>query len=103
MDTSFAAQTLHCYPPAPSLRGLVSHYWLSRDGGGDRHRVLPDGCVDLVLRLRDGDGAWQAFGTSTRPLDVPVDAGCIYFGIRCLLYTSPSPRDKRQSRMPSSA
>ena len=24
-------------------------------------------------------------------------------GIRCLLYTSPSPRDKRQSRMPSSA
>ena len=25
------------------------------------------------------------------------------FGISCLLYTSPSPRDKRQSRMPSSA
>ena len=24
-------------------------------------------------------------------------------GIICLLYTSPSPRDKRQSRMPSSA
>ena len=24
-------------------------------------------------------------------------------GIFCLLYTSPSPRDKRQSRMPSSA
>ena len=24
-------------------------------------------------------------------------------GICCLLYTSPSPRDKRQSRMPSSA
>ena len=24
-------------------------------------------------------------------------------GVGCLLYTSPSPRDKRQSRMPSSA
>ena len=24
-------------------------------------------------------------------------------GVHCLLYTSPSPRDKRQSRMPSSA
>ena len=24
-------------------------------------------------------------------------------GVPCLLYTSPSPRDKRQSRMPSSA
>ena len=29
-----------------------------------------------------------------------VYAGCTYI---CLLYTSPSPRDKRQSRMPSSA
>ena len=26
-----------------------------------------------------------------------------YLGKGCLLYTSPSPRDKRQSRMPSSA
>ena len=28
---------------------------------------------------------------------------CIYLNVSCLLYTSPSPRDKRQSRMPSSA
>ena len=27
----------------------------------------------------------------------------VYIYKRCLLYTSPSPRDKRQSRMPSSA
>ena len=27
----------------------------------------------------------------------------VYNHITCLLYTSPSPRDKRQSRMPSSA
>ena len=26
-----------------------------------------------------------------------------FVGLPCLLYTSPSPRDKRQSRMPSSA
>ena len=26
-----------------------------------------------------------------------------YKDVACLLYTSPSPRDKRQSRMPSSA
>ena len=26
-----------------------------------------------------------------------------YYGMRCLLYTSPSPRDQRGSRMPSSA
>ena len=31
---------------------------------------------------------------------------CLFYKLgfsRCLLYTSPSPRDKRQSRMPSSA
>ena len=27
----------------------------------------------------------------------------LYYEKSCLLYTSPSPRDKRQSRMPSSA
>ena len=32
-------------------------------------------------------------------LDIPSD----HIAISCLLYTSPSPRDKRQSRMPSSA
>ena len=32
-------------------------------------------------------------------IDVPIIAG----EDTCLLYTSPSPRDKRQSRMPSSA
>ena len=35
------------------------------------------------------------------------EGGCVCCGFEdlkdCLLYTSPSPRDKRQSRMPSSA
>ena len=55
--------------------------------------------------------------------DLPIDEDCLYLNIwtpmldedanlpvmvyihggSCLLYTSPSPRDKRQSRMPSSA
>ena len=32
-----------------------------------------------------------------------VCEGHLQCGYHCLLYTSPSPRDKRQSRMPSSA
>ena len=36
---------------------------------------------------------------------LPTDPGDLYQHMLrcCLLYTSPSPRDKRQSRMPSSA
>ena len=39
--------------------------------------------------LAMGEEAWQMIGRTP--------------GYICLLYTSPSPRDKRQSRMPSSA
>ena len=35
--------------------------------------------------------------------DAAAFARTIQQGVPCLLYTSPSPRDKRQSRMPSSA
>ena len=35
--------------------------------------------------------------------DVLTEVKCLLGDNVCLLYTSPSPRDKRQSRMPSSA
>ena len=58
------------------------------------------------LQVKKRDGSW---------LDVPCDFGNLIINVGdmlqeasggyfpCLLYTSPSPRDKRQSRMPSSA
>ena len=39
----------------------------------------------------------------TRALDISADQDLNALSDYCLLYTSPSPRDKRQSRMPSSA
>ena len=45
--------------------------------------------MDGVLAGREIGGAKGLF----QPMDIDI----------CLLYTSPSPRDKRQSRMPSSA
>ena len=36
-------------------------------------------------------------------LAISILFGLLVRGVTCLLYTSPSPRDKRQSRMPSSA
>ena len=41
------------------------------------------------------DGGEKSAADLATVFDVPVNI--------CLLYTSPSPRDKRQSRMPSSA
>ena len=54
------------------------------------HKIVDEACKDLA-----GVSASQ----------VEINSGIqFYDGITtCLLYTSPSPRDKRQSRMPSSA
>ena len=48
-----------------------------------------DALEQLSLRMNRLDG------------DIPRELGKVH--TLCLLYTSPSPRDKRQSRMPSSA
>ena len=43
-------------------------------------------------------------GVSSKFFNVKVNSGNFFAQYNyCLLYTSPSPRDKRQSRMPSSA
>ena len=45
---------------------------------------------------------WQMHRRSA-PLLTVADAGAMALAVGCLLYTSPSPRDRTRSRMPSSA
>ena len=78
-----------------------------------RDVVLYGGDVDLVVMAlcRAQPGPGPVFGPHVRSILVLSDAGRVLdvgaladaLCARCLLYTSPSPRDKRQSRMPSSA
>ena len=68
---------LDALPPAPDLEAK----------GGQRTATL----LVYLTDMPEGDGGATAF-RDLGPLRVS-----------CLLYTSPSPRDKRQSRMPSSA
>src|SRR5678810_1107516 len=44
----------------------------------------------------------RAYETGTASVDFPILGGHIPY-TDCLLYTSPSPRDRQKSRMPSSA
>ena len=71
--------------------------------------------VPLVVRTSVTAGGWFLYPPTTivqgvwvmlsgkRDRDVHVREGNRALCYVCLLYTSPSPRDKRQSRMPSSA
>ena len=64
------------------------------DDGVDTFRVLTDGRVII-----DGGGGVDVLDLST----VHTDGFTVRLSSDCLLYTSPSPRDQRGSRMPSSA
>ena len=66
--------------------GTSTTVWMSH---GDRMESVPDGWTILA---RSENAPIQAFRDPSRRL----------FGL-CLLYTSPSPRDVEESRMPSSA
>ena len=64
---------------------------------GEREDVRFDAILDKLRRLAEGlDPNWIDPANLTK---LTIEG--LYDG--CLLYTSPSPRDKRQSRMPSSA
>ena len=69
--------------------------WAWGDAGGGRLGLNADQSVDISSPTQVPGTTWN--GT--------ISAAYVnsYAVKTCLLYTSPSPRDKRQSRMPSSA
>ena len=75
----------------PALVPEILSYSIGRD------LDVQEGSYDLVIVADFEDrAAFDAYNANQDHLDV--------IGTQiCLLYTSPSPRDKRQSRMPSSA
>ena len=74
---------------------------------GTRFRVFPTPGTPRDPFEKIADAAQVNVFTRLAPsvaLHIPWDAVDDFGALRtCLLYTSPSPRDKRQSRMPSSA
>ena len=86
----------------------ISFWGLGHKKNGIVHVVGPEyGITQPGATIVCGDshtsthGAFGAiaFGIGTSEVEMVLATQCII----CLLYTSPSPRDKRQSRMPSSA
>ena len=61
-------------------------------------RGKPHQLLSAAVIFEDGKPVWRTIGRAQLFMRDFSDAF-----LDCLLYTSPSPRDKRQSRMPSSA
>ena len=72
----------------PVVVGLLVYIVLSRSG--------PFGVLDLLYTT-------TAMIIAQSIIITPLITSIAHQSLSCLLYTSPSPRDKRQSRMPGSA
>ena len=74
-------------------------------------KLYPETGLQLFYLFMAGYGYWQ-WNKPKKELPIQQWSNSKHLGVlaigalltyACLLYTSPSPRDKRQSRMPSSA
>ncbi len=79
-ETAIINQTVVTLP-SPGLWDFVSHYWLGRHNTDQSYPVLPDGAVDLVIRI--DQRAWQGhvFGSTTSRTDTPLVMGSHYLGV----------------------
>lgn len=67
--------------PSEALRPWVECFWTRTDSAPTGpHRVLPDGCADLVFDLTSGESI--VVGTMTRPLLLPPGASQSFVGVR---------------------
>ena len=83
-------------------RGLITNsppFWTVEDGLYVGQELLSGRYIELVKTPDNFDAIRIWYKEGER---FPMNAA-FEFSNTCLLYTSPSPRDKRQSRMPSSA
>ena len=62
--------------------------------------MITDACNNVATGTQTITVEDNTVPTFTTPIDVTIDCTD---DIDCLLYTSPSPRDRQKSRMPSSA
>jgi AraC-like DNA-binding protein len=67
------------HPPHPALADLVEAVWSVTSGEAVGHRVLPDGCIDVLVR--DG-GPPVVVGPATRVTVAPMQPGTAVHGLR---------------------
>jgi AraC-like DNA-binding protein len=76
------------YRPGPHLSPFVRNYWTLQATGESgtcrQQRVIPDGCIDIILKRRSPTEAFTAFvvGTMTRPIFEDLAPHAEYLGIR---------------------
>ena len=107
MDKKFLT-ALPVYNEAGTVNAVLDEVtWYSHDvlvvddGSSDGTAELLSKRDDIIVETHPQNRGYGA--ALMTAFQYAIDHGYDYLVTICLLYTSPSPRDKRQSRMPSSA
>lgn len=91
-ETAKRCSGIRCreYAPTQRLRPYISCYWAMRSKTCLEkpvpHRVIPDGCVDMIFDLDEGS-SWQTgvvVGTMTRPIFAHLKGRVNYVAVRFL-------------------
>ena len=94
-------------PPARTYSDTEAVQYVVLPGGCDQSIEVDSTYTPEPWDPATGTGGVVFLGGTTLTLNAVINASSAGFAsghsVGCLLYTSPSPRDKRQSRMPSSA
>ena len=80
MSAATAAYREH--DPGTALRPWVECLWTRDVGTAERHRVLPDGCADVLVVVHGAAARALAVGPMTEPHDAASAAGCRYVAVR---------------------
>ena len=101
--------------PNPAPENEATYEKISSENGFTRRDITDEEIVDRCILALINEGAdILSEGVAQRAADIDVvyingygfpiwRGGPMHYANACLLYTSPSPRDMRRSRMPSSA
>jgi len=67
--------------PSAHLQDYVSHYWLSCNNTDEDHSVLPDGSVDIVIKVSGSGCQDLIYGSTTARNEIPLEVASHYLGI----------------------
>ncbi len=70
-------------PPPPRLAQAIECFWTIRHRGPETlHRVVPDGCADILWTKTGGTMSLEAVGPMTAWRDFPAPEGQLVMGVR---------------------
>jgi AraC-like DNA-binding protein len=68
--------------PPPHLAEAVECFWTMESSASFCHRVLPDGCADIIFSRDSGKASLTAVGTMTQFADFQIPPGQLTVGMR---------------------